>query len=94
MTHVLASHKVNDYAKWKQTFDNFASTRKAAGEKSFLIMHSQNQPNDLTLLFEWDNRQNAEKFMHSPELKKAMEQGGVAGAPDIKFLDDAAQGKL
>ncbi len=94
MTHVLVNHKVNDYPKWKAVFDGFVDTRKAGGEKAFTIFHPDNDPNNLTLLFEWDNRQNAEKFMSSPKLKETMQRAGVAEEPHIQFLDQAAKGTL
>jgi heme-degrading monooxygenase HmoA len=94
MTYILVNHKVEDYSKWKSTFDNFADVRKSSGEKSFQIMHPSDDANDLTLLFEWDTRQNAEKFLNSNELKNAMQQGGVAGEPKIQFLNQVAHGAL
>jgi heme-degrading monooxygenase HmoA len=33
-------------------------------------------PNDLFILFEWDKKENAKKFMESEDLKKAMKRGG------------------
>ncbi len=92
MSQVLVNHKVNDYTVWKEVFDGFSDFRKKSGEKSFLIMHPNGQPNDLTLLFEWDTAENARKFMDSGELKSAMQKGGVSGAPDIQFFDEAAHG--
>ena len=91
---VLITHKVQDYAKWKVEFDNFAHFRKSSGEKSYHIFHSSDDANDLTLLFEWDNKKNAEKFLTSSELKSAMQQAGVAEEPRIQFLNEAAKGTL
>jgi quinol monooxygenase YgiN len=94
MTSVLVSHKVNDFPKWKKAFDEFVDTRKAGGEKSFVVLQEDNNPNDLRLLFQWDNRQNAEKFFASSELKSTMERAGVAGQPKIEYLSEADRGKL
>ncbi len=94
MTHILVNHKVQDYAKWKVVFDNFANVRRSSGEKSFRILHPVDDSNDLTLLFEWDSMKNAKTFMASPELKGAMQQAGVVEEPKVQFLDEAAQGKL
>jgi hypothetical protein len=92
MTHVLVKHKVNDYATWKAEFDKFADFRKSSGEKSFRILHPSDNPNDLTLLFEWDNVKNAETFMTSTELQSTMQRAGVSEKPNIQFLDQIAQG--
>jgi quinol monooxygenase YgiN len=94
MTNVLVKHKVKDYLSWKAVFDGFADFRKSSGEKSYRIMQPKEDPNDLTLLFEWDNLDNAQKFMKSPELKSAMQKAGVAEEPNIQFLNEVDEGTL
>ena len=94
MTQVLVNHKVKDYDAWKQVFDKFIDTRRSGGEKAFRILRPSDNPNDLTLLFEWDTTEHAQKFMKSPELKSAMERGGVAGEPKIQFLNEIDHGTL
>jgi heme-degrading monooxygenase HmoA len=94
MTHIIIKHKVNDYETWKEVFDNFADVRKSSGEKSYRILQPTDNPNDLTLLFEWDTPKNAETFLESRELKDAMQRGGVTGEPTIQFMNEAAKGTL
>lgn len=94
MSQVLITHRVKEYAAWKSIFDNFADFRKSSGEKSYRILHPVDDPNDLTLLFEWDTQENAESFLASAELKTTMEKAGVAEAPKIQFLNEVAKGTL
>jgi hypothetical protein len=94
MSQVLIKHKVNDYAVWKDVFDNFADFRKSSGEKSYRILYQHDDPNDLMLLFDWDTQENAETFLASNELKSAMREAGVAEAPKIEFFNEAANGSL
>lgn len=92
MTHLIIKHKVRDYTAWKNEFDNFADFRKTSGEKSYRILRPSEDPNDLTLLFEWDNDQNARTFFGSQELKSAMQRAGVAEEPRIQFLNEIDKG--
>jgi quinol monooxygenase YgiN len=94
MTHVLVNHKVQDYEAWKAVFDNFVETRKTSGEKAYHIFYPDGSHNNLTLLFEWDSRENAESFFKSDKLKQTMQKAGVAEEPKIQFLQEAAQGTL
>jgi len=94
MTYLHVKHKVKDYASWKSVFDKFIDTRRAGGEKSYRIMHPDNDPNNLVLLFEWDNERNAHSFLKSSELKKAMEQAGVMEAPEAYVLQEVAKGTV
>jgi quinol monooxygenase YgiN len=94
MAHLFIKHKVADYSTWKKTFDEFAETRRAGGEKSFQIFHPENEPNNLYLMFEWDNIANAQNFMNSSELKSAMQNAGVTEEPQISFLNELDKGIL
>ena len=92
MAYVFAKHKVADYKVWKSIFDAFIETRRAGGEKSFQIFHQDNDPDNLYLMFEWDNLDNARKFMSSEDLKNTMRKAGVTEAPQIHFLNELAKG--
>ena len=94
MTVLRIKHKVRDYDAWKTVFDDFSETRKQGGEKSYRICQTENDPNELDVIFEWDNVENARSFVKSPELKKAMEKAGVMEAPEISFLKEVDQGTL
>jgi len=94
MTNLLIRHKVNDYDVWRSAFDSFAETRKSSGEQSFQIYRPAEDGNNLHLLFEWDNVENAKKFLDSPILKETMQKAGVIEAPEIKFFGEAYTGKL
>ncbi len=94
MTQILIKHKVQDYTEWKNVFDSFSDFRRSSGEKSHRVMQSADNANDLTVLFEWDTKKNAETFLGSSELKAAMQKAGVAEAPKIQFLSVAAKGSF
>jgi hypothetical protein len=92
MAHVLIRHRVSDYEKWKSVFDAFIEKRRAGGEKEFRIFRSQDEPNNITLLFEWNSFKNAHAFLGSAALKEAMAKAGVTERPDIFMLEEAGHG--
>jgi len=94
MAHVVIRHKVKDYPKWKAAFDGFINTRRSGGEKSYQIFHPDDDPNNLLLVFEWDNLKNGRKFMNSKELKSTMEKAGVLEAPEAYFLEEYEHGNV
>ncbi|MEE9555019.1 MAG: cyclase [candidate division Zixibacteria bacterium] len=94
MTYLTIQHKVRDYKAWKEVFDNFEDTRKSGGEKAYHIMNTEDDPNNLYVMFEWDSRENANSFLQSSELKKTMETAGVVEKPTINFLNHLDRGKL
>ncbi len=88
MVNVLVRHKVANFEKWKATFDEHFSMRKAGGELNVRIFHNHEDPTDLTLLMDWETLEKAQKFINSDVLKNAMNAAGVSGAPTVIFLDE------
>jgi quinol monooxygenase YgiN len=88
MIHILVRHKVSDYNRWKEAFDSHLTTRKHAGETAFRIFHTVDDPLEVVLFFDWESIEQARKFMNSDELRKAMQQAGVEGTPDVRFIED------
>lgn len=88
MVHVLVRHKVGDYNRWKQAFDSHLASRKQAGETAVRIFHTVDDPRNVVLFFDWESVDRARKFMNSDDLRKAMQQAGVQGAPDVQYIED------
>jgi hypothetical protein len=87
MTKMYVRHTVADFEKWKSIFDNHDGTRKQFGaKKSDAFTNSQN-PNEVLAVIEWDNKEQANKFLHESNLKEVMQNGGVLGAPDVSFVE-------
>ena len=93
MVHTFVRHKVKDYPSWKRGFDAFVENRAAAGERKWWISHVAGDPNNLVLWFEWDNAENARKFLESDQLKEAMKRAGVLEEPEIYILEEVARGE-
>jgi len=88
MTFVLVRHKVQDFAKWKPVYDEHQATRRAGGSKGARLFRSADNPNEVIMLFEWDQLKNARQFIQSEDLRKTMEKAGVADRPDVYFLEE------
>jgi heme-degrading monooxygenase HmoA len=91
MPYLLVRHKVEDYAKWKPVYDKNGGARKAGGSKGARVFRNANNPKEIVVLTEWDDLAKARQFSQSEDLKKAMQQGGVTGAPEVLFLDQVEQ---
>ncbi len=88
MTYMLAVHlKVEDYPKWKESFDGSAALRKAAGELSYRLWRRADDPNELVMLCEWDTADRAREFLASDDLAKAQDASGVAHRPECLVLE-------
>ena len=88
MIYVLIHHEVADYPVWKSVLDSSLDWRSRNGEHSCRIFRGVENPNDLTLLFEWENLEKARAFIASDELKHRMAKAGVKGVPQVEYLTE------
>lgn len=88
MAQLIVRHKVEDYAKWKPYFDGDSANRKTAGSQGGRLFRNSQDPNELIVVFEWDNLGNARKFAGSDALREVMMKAGVADHPDIYFVEE------
>ncbi len=94
MPYSLSRIKVEDYAKWKTVFDQLADARKASGgAKEGTLFRDADNPNDITILIEWDTLENARKFIQSDTVKNALKKSGAIKS-DFYFLNEVEQVKI
>jgi quinol monooxygenase YgiN len=87
MTTMFVRHTVSNYDVWRKAYDDFASVQKAKGVLAQAVYQATDNPNDITVTHEFASVAAAQSFLNSDELKKAMQGGGVLGAPTIWFTD-------
>jgi heme-degrading monooxygenase HmoA len=88
MPYALVRHKVEDYARWKPIFVEDAANRQASGSMGGYLFRNADDPNELVILFEWDDLEKVRRFGQSDELRQKMQQAGVADRPDFYFLEE------
>ena len=82
---VIIRHKVANFAKWMVAYDGHDSARLADGLHSYVISRDEQDSNMVMVALKADDLAKAKAFAKDPGLKKAMQKGGVTGAPTIKF---------
>lgn len=91
MAYVLVRHTVTDYATWKPLFDQHDKTRKQYGIKGSDLFRVANSPNELVILFEIEDPDQARAFMQSADLRETMQRAGVTGTPEVLVLEKIEQ---
>jgi hypothetical protein len=89
MTTLFVRHAVSDYPAWRKTYDGFLPIQKANGVLSEAVYQSIDDPNDVTVTREFATLEAAQAFTRIEELAKAMQRGGVVGAPTVWFTQKA-----
>jgi len=90
MIYLNVCHTVADYAKWREGFDAYETTRRAAGATGVQqVYRDLENPGTITISMAWDTVDNAHKFVQDPALAEVMKNAGVTSAPEIRFLNRA-----
>jgi len=79
-------HKVADFAKWQPSYDGHDSMRLANGIHNYVIGRGFNDSNMVLVALKVDDMEKAKAFAKDPNLKKAMQKGGVTGTPTMSFF--------
>jgi len=83
----LIYHKVKDYDKWKEAFDEFQPIREANGELSYEVGVLEEDPNTVYVLNTWKSKEDYNKFKETAALKDKMNEAGVSEAPTFLYLN-------
>ncbi len=87
MTTMFVRHTVTNYKAWRKVYDDFASVQKAKGVTAQAVYQAADNPNDITVTHDFATVEAAHAFVNSDELKSAMQNAGVVGAPTIWFTN-------
>jgi hypothetical protein len=82
---LVVRHKVANFNKWKTSYDAHDSMRLASGVHNYVIGRGVKDSNMVLVAVKTDDANKAKAFGKNPSLKKAMQQGGVVGAPAISL---------
>jgi len=93
LDHVLIVHAVKDYAAWKKVFDEAAPIRKAAGERSYIVLRDAADANRVVHFSQWTSVADARAFFESPRLVEIRRLAGVE-APEFNYLQKLEEGQL
>ena len=86
MLKVMTKFEVNDFTKWQTSFKDGEGMRMDAGSKGVQVFQSVEDPNTVTVIMDWDDKEKAMAFSRSPELREAQQKSGVNSIPEVFIL--------
>ena len=84
---MAVTHIVKDFDVWKKSFDEHESMRTANGITLRAMGRDMKNPNKVYIFLKIADLQKAKDFAASPNLKEAMQKGGVISKPEIIYVD-------
>lgn len=89
MATLFVRHQAADYAAWRQVYDAFQPKARALGVQADAVYQAADNPNEITVTHDFATLESAQAFAASPDLRSAMHDAGVVGAPTIWFAQRA-----
>lgn len=80
-SYMIITHKVADYDKWKEGFDNHELARLKYHIKVTAVGTSLDDPTHIVAILNSENARNFIDFMEKSDLKEAMQKSGVISEP-------------
>ena len=88
MNYLYVRQVVSDYAQWKEAFDMHFSAREAGGAtRESLVLRDVEHPNEVIVVLGWHDLAQARLYVKSVSWQAALEQMGVVGVPEVRFLE-------
>lgn len=85
MATMFVRHTAADYGAWRRIYDGFQPKARTLGVQAEAVYQAVDDPNDLTVTHEFATLEAARAFAGSAELREAMHEAGIVGAPTIWF---------
>lgn len=87
MTYLLGKSTVEDFEDWKSTFHDIDPYRTEHGQRGYQVFRSVDDPNEVVVLFEWDDTEDPRAFFESEEMRENLAEAGLTGRPDMTVLE-------
>ncbi|MEZ4733984.1 MAG: hypothetical protein R3E79_43380 [Caldilineaceae bacterium] len=92
MIHALVQLHVTDFATFWAGFQSRGfALRQAHGSLGSQVFHNAADPQQVTILFQWDSKACLEAFFQDPRVRESICKGGVTDAPSITLLTKAGE---
>jgi hypothetical protein len=90
MARLFVRHSVTDYDAWRKVYDDRGEAmRQAGGVTTTGVYRSADDANDITVVHDFATVEQAKAFAGQSELRAAMADAGVVGAPQMWFTEEA-----
>jgi hypothetical protein len=85
--HLFVKHSVKDFDAWLAVFKGASAVHDKYKSLSQDVYRSADNANEVTVHHTFASMEDGQAIMAAPELKVAMESGGVEGSPTVWFAN-------
>lgn len=92
MIYLYVRHTVINDARWKEGFDIHLAARQAGGAtREAWVLRNVDDPYEIVVVLGWRDLAKARTFMQSVSWQMMLQEMGVVGVPEVRFLEGVFQ---
>ena len=88
MVHMMVRVTVDDYAMFREAYDNAEKIRRSAGSTGNTVYRSVEDDNEVTVRIEFPTADAAKAYSTSQELRDCMQEVGIQAPPVVWFVNE------
>jgi hypothetical protein len=81
--NLIIKRKLNDYDSWKKVVSELDGLRKAYGSKGATVYRNAMDPNEVYLVFDWEDGKPYTDYLNLPDVKKALANSGTTEVIEV-----------
>ena len=74
---LIVRRKLRDYDAWRKVVSEMDGVRQKHGSRGATVYRNAKDPNDVVMVFEWDDQKRYTDYFDLPEVQKALAQTGT-----------------
>ena len=86
--YVIIPFHTTDYVQWKSLFDEYSTARDAWGAEGYVVYRGLDDPNSVSVVHYFADRDGAERFMHDPSIRAGIAHWNADTVPDIHVYEE------
>ncbi len=91
--HIMVRYTIEEFDKWLEVFEGMEAQREAHGGKEWRVFRNEDKLEELIILLDWTDFEQARAYVELPELVEVMSNAGVTSKPEVLFLDEVKKYK-
>lgn len=80
---ILVKRNLKDYNSWKEMVSGNNELRKEKGSKGVSVYRSARDPNEVYLVFDWDDTKSYLDYFNLPDVQKVLEETGSTEVVEV-----------
>jgi heme-degrading monooxygenase HmoA len=88
MANVLVQHKVGKWSEFEATFREDGERRRRFGSTGARLFRDLHDPENIFVVFEWDDVERAQRFVDDVETHEAMNWGTAGSSSQVYVAEE------